>query len=275
MAISSKTVRAFLGGIYLLFVAESSLSAKNLEQIDLAYNLMVSRIDSDVFVVTDRDFYSSNVLVVKVSDGSVVIVSSPFENLGTQTLMDWVTKTMKPKKVVAINTHFHLDGTGGNEVYKKMGVETWSSDLTKKLRLEENKKDRIKGPEFQKSMDLKRSILNSNPVPADNIFDLKKGKIFTFSNEQVEVFFPGEAHSPDNVVVYFPQKRLLFGGCMIKPKELGYLGDADVKAWPNSARQLEKFNAKVVIPGHGEWGGPEMVTKTIKVAENAVREMKQ
>jgi hypothetical protein len=37
------------------------------------------------------------------------------------------------------------------------------------------------------------------------------------------VFFPGAAHSADNVVVYFPKKRLLFGGCMIKPKELGYL----------------------------------------------------
>nr|AUT31173.1 beta-lactamase SPM-1 [cloning vector pBAD-kan-BlaP-SPM-1] len=264
----------FFAAFCLPVFALEPLSAKSSDHVDLPYNLTATKIDSDVFVVTDRDFYSSNVLVAKMLDGTVVIVSSPFENLGTQTLMDWVAKTMKPKKVVAINTHFHLDGTGGNEIYKKMGAETWSSDLTKQLRLEENKKDRIKAAEFYKNEDLKRRILSSHPVPADNVFDLKQGKVFSFSNELVEVSFPGPAHSPDNVVVYFPKKKLLFGGCMIKPKELGYLGDANVKAWPDSARRLKKFDAKIVIPGHGEWGGPEMVNKTIKVAEKAVGEMR-
>jgi glyoxylase-like metal-dependent hydrolase (beta-lactamase superfamily II) len=56
---------------------------------------------------------------------------------------------------------------------------------------------------------------------------------------------------------------------MIKPKQLGYLGDADVKSWADSARKLTRFDAKIVVPGHGPWGGPELVDQTIVTAKAA------
>ncbi|MFO0645147.1 MAG: hypothetical protein U0326_02840 [Polyangiales bacterium] len=34
---------------------------------------------------------------------------------------------------------------------------------------------------------------------------------------EIEVFFPGAAHTLDNVVVWLPSRALLFGGCMIRP----------------------------------------------------------
>lgn len=248
------------------FISVSAMAAPSQNEVKLDYNLKVTKLNENAFVVTDQDFYSSNILVVKMEDESVVIVSSPFEDLGTKALMKWVKSSLKPKRMVAINPHFHLDGTGGNEIYKKMGVETWSSDLTKELRLAENKKDRKKGAEFYKDTSLRKRILDSNPKPAEHTFDLKKGKTFSFSGEEVEVFYPGPAHSPDNVVVYFPKQKILFGGCMIKPKSLGNLGDANVKAWPESARKLLKFDVEMVVPGHDPWGGPELIKKTIEVA---------
>jgi glyoxylase-like metal-dependent hydrolase (beta-lactamase superfamily II) len=269
MKIIAKILAQSWAAAFCFVVFASPLAAQNADQFDLAHNMTVTKIAPDSFVVTDRDFYSSNTLVVKTGDGTVVLVSSPFENLGTMTLMDWVIKTLSPKKMVAINTHFHLDGTGGNEIYKKMGVEIWSSDLTKTLRNEDNQKDRVKAAEFYTDEKLKKRVLDSNPIAADHTFELKKGKLFSFSGEQIEVFFPGPAHSPDNIVVHFPKQKLLFGGCMIKPKELGYLGVANVKAWPSSARQLERFKVTIVVPGHGPWGGPDLITKTIKVAEES------
>jgi hypothetical protein len=50
--------------------------------------------------------------VVQTEEGTVILVSSPFEKLGTQALLNWVVKTLAPKKMAAINPHFHLDGTG-------------------------------------------------------------------------------------------------------------------------------------------------------------------
>jgi glyoxylase-like metal-dependent hydrolase (beta-lactamase superfamily II) len=237
----------------------------------LPYNMKVKEIEANVFVVTDVDYFYSNTLVVKMADGTVVLASSPFEKLGTQTLLDWVNRTLKPKKVVAINTHFHLDGTGGNEVFQKKGVETWSSGRTKELRLAENQKDPVEGAKHFEREDLKQRILNSRPVPAKNLFVLEKGKEFSFSGEKVKVYFPGPAHSPDNVIVYFPKQKLLFGGCMIKPKELGYLGDANIQAWPTSAAQLKNFDVKTVVPGHGPWGGADLISQTIEVAKKALK----
>ena len=56
---------------------------------------------------------------------------------------------------------------------------------------------------------------------------------------------------------------------MIKPRQLGYLGDADVKSWADSARKLTRLDAKIVLPGHGQWGGPELVNQTIATATAA------
>jgi metallo-beta-lactamase class B len=56
---------------------------------------------------------------------------------------------------------------------------------------------------------------------------------------------------------------------MIKPRSLGYLRDADVGEWPASARKLQRFDAEVVVPGHGRWGGSELIESTIRVAEEA------
>jgi metallo-beta-lactamase class B len=42
---------------------------------------------------------------------------------------------------------------------------------------------------------------------------------------------------------------------------LGNLSDADVKAWPSTIQKvIDKFpSAEVVIPGHGQYGGKELL----------------
>lgn len=241
----------------------------------LNFGLQVSKVGKDSFIITDKDFYNSNILVVKLTDGTVIIVSSPFENLASKEMMRWIQKNLSPKKLVAINTHFHRDGTGGNTVYKKYGAKTWSSFLTKKLLVEANKSKSVQSANFFKDPKQRRKILNSPTVPADYFFEIDKGKVFSFGGEKVEVFYPGPAHSKDNVVVYFPNQKILFGGCMIKPESLGYLGDANLTSWPDAARRLKKFDANLVVPGHGKWGGPELIDQTIKVAEAALTKKKK
>lgn len=250
-------------------IKPSTIAAQSPETIKLDHNMEVKKIMEDVFMITDQDYRSSNILAVKMKDGTVFLASSSFEGVGTETLLTWVKKNLNPKRIVAVNTHFHMDGTGGNEVYKKNAVEIWSSEMTKKLQLEFGQTMINKvAPDYDRK-ELRERILKSKVVVADHIFSAKEGKTFDFSGEKVEVYYPGPAHSLDNVVVYFPKQKLLFGGCMIKPDELGYLGDADVKAWPQSARNLKKFDVQTVVRGHGSWGGPEFIDKTIAVAEKA------
>jgi glyoxylase-like metal-dependent hydrolase (beta-lactamase superfamily II) len=204
-----------------------------------------------------------------MGDDTVFIASSPFETENTKKLMTWIRRKFGPVKVIDINTHFHADGTGGNEGFNEDNVEIWSSDLTKKLLVSKGpamRKETLSGftdPELRKRLEKRRDM------PAPNTFELAKGKQFNFKNESVEVIFPGPAHSPDNVVVYMPQRQVMFGGCMIRSadsKDLGFLGNANVDKWEESARNLLQYPVKIVIPGHGAVGGPELIQHTVELA---------
>lgn len=97
----------------------------------------------------------------------------------------------------------------------------------------------------------------------------------TLAGEAVEIFAPGPAHTPDNVVVYLPARGVLFGGCMIRPAgatALGNLADADLDAWASSALRVEAryATASVVVPSHGEPGDRGLLSATTELAHRAL-----
>ena len=51
----------------------------------------------------------------------------------------------------------------------------------------------------------------------------------------VELFYPGAAHSTDNLVVYVPSANVLYGGCAVhelSSTSAGNVADADLAEWP-------------------------------------------
>lgn len=83
-------------------------------------------------------------------------------------------------------------------------------------------------------------------------------------NETVQVHYPGPSRSPDNVVVYFPGQKLLFGGCMIIGMgQVGNTSDADLAEWPESVRDLARFDSAMLVPGHGDRLDPGLVEHTL------------
>jgi glyoxylase-like metal-dependent hydrolase (beta-lactamase superfamily II) len=82
----------------------------------------------------------------------------------------------------------------------------------------------------------------------------------------VRVFFPGPSHTPDNVIVYFSGRKILFGGCMILAGgQVGNTSDADLAAWPVSVAKLSQFDFTLVIPGHGDRMDPGLIDHTIQL----------
>ena len=85
----------------------------------------------------------------------------------------------------------------------------------------------------------------------------------------VECRFLGEGHTEDNIVSWIPDEKILFGGCMIKSLNAGKgnLEDANVNEWSNTVAKVRKQYAdvKTVIPGHGKFGGIELLDYTIEM----------
>jgi len=65
--------------------------------------------------------------------------------------------------------------------------------------------------------------------------------------------------------------NVLFGGCLVKEVGAGKgnLEEANPTAWPESVRNVKaKYpDVKMVVPGHGAWGGIELLDYTINLFE--------
>lgn len=67
--------------------------------------------------------------------------------------------------------------------------------------------------------------------------------------------------------------QIIFAGCMLKDTTwttLGNLSDAVIEEWPGTIdKVLNRYStAKIVIPGHGQFGGMEIVRHMKKLLKN-------
>jgi metallo-beta-lactamase class B len=114
----------------------------------------------------------------------------------------------------------------------------------------------------QKTIEIARQ--KNLPVP---VHGFKDSLQLYLGDKVINCYFLGAAHSLDNIVVWIPSEKILFPGCMVKSLNSGNLGntvDGDLNAYPGTIDKLiKKFRtAKVVIPGHGQVGGSDLILHT-------------
>ena len=136
---------------------------------------------------------------------------------------------------------------GGLNYLNSLGIESYSNELTR---------------EIAKTKNL--------PIPKHGFSDSLELNI---GNKQIICNYFGPAHTIDNIVAWIPSEKILFGGCMVKELKstsLGNIADADIKEWPKTiGKVIEKYkNAKIVIPGHGEYGGIELLKHTLELSSH-------
>ena len=192
--------------------------------------------------------FLSNGLIARDQDGTLTLIDTAWGVEPTRALLDWMERQLGGLPARAIVTHFHDDSMGGTPVLAERGVEIVGSAVT----LEVGRESGIPLP---------------RPIPG-----LARGEGVTVGS--VEVFDPGPGHSPDNLVVWLPDHRVLYGGCAVRPGESagpGNTSDADLEHWPQAMRNIQNRypDISVVVPSHGAPGGPELLEHTIRVVRPA------
>lgn len=78
----------------------------------------------------------------------------------------------------------------------------------------------------------------------------------------------GTAHSPGDQIVFLPEERILFAGDLVEERIFPIVplfppmiaaGDIDVARWELALADMLRLNPRLVVPGHGNLGGPEIV----------------
>ncbi len=88
-------------------------------------------------------------------------------------------------------------------------------------------------------------------VMPDITFEDKK--IIELGGERIELLNLGPAHSPGDIIVWLPGRKLVISGDMaFHQRMLPLFEHTDSKAWIETWDKFEALGAEVVIPGHGE-----------------------
>ena len=186
------------------------------------------KIKDDLFVI-HNDFVPGNTTVLVTNEG-VVLVDDKFE-IDHENIMAQLKKiTNQPVKYV-INTHYHGDHSGGNPKLQALGAQVITSQQARDKMVE------IKQP----------GMAN---VTLDNSLRLFLG------GKRVEVYRFGRAHTDGDIVVLFPDHRVLSAGDMFTfgdatPQLIDYAGGGSARDWTGTLDGALRLEFDQVVPGHG------------------------
>ena len=211
------------------------------------------KVKDDLFVI-HNDFVPGNTTVLVTSEG-VVLVDDKFEIDHESLMAQLKTITNQPVKYV-INTHYHADHSGGNPKLQALGAQVVTSQQARDKMVE------VKQP-GQANITMENSV-----------------RLFV-GGKRIEVYRFGRAHTDGDIVVLFPDHRVLSAGDMFTvgdatPQLVDYAGGGSARDWPVTLDGVLKLDFDQVVPGHGVVVNKQELRKfrdSTMTLKNRVRDM--
>lgn len=212
-----------------------------------------------------------------VNDHDVLLVDDAFSPDVTRDLLqDLKLITDKPVRYV-VNTHFHLDHTGGNQVFGPevtiIGSEyTRTALLSNVLEMNPFLRDQLRvsaqidslpkqiaqAQDATQKASLEKQLANAQwtsqqykeikPTPP-NLTVTSKMILYDGSRE-IDLLFLGRGHTAGDIVVYLPKERIVCSGDLAQ-SVVAYTGDGFFDEWIATLGELKKLDFTLVLPGHG------------------------
>ena len=181
-----------------------------------------------------------------VTPKGVVVIDALGSPALAQNLIKEVRKITSQKIVAVIVTHYHADHIYGLQEFKKIGAKVYAQNEGRSYLSSETAKQRLIASrvDFAPWVD-KNTRLQEADIWIDREYKLTVGGV-DFLISRV-----GPAHAPEDLIIYVPTEKALFVGDLVFRGRIPYVGNADSKGWLAALEQIEKFNPKILIPGHG------------------------
>jgi len=185
-----------------------------------------------------------------VFEDYVLVVDANFPS-GAEEVIPKIKKiTDKPIRF-AFDTHHHGDHAYGNQVWVENGATPVAhTGVIDELRKYEPGRwnDAAKGrPDVAKSKLKYPTLL----FPKEMYFD--------DGATRVELHHFGVAHTHGDGFAWMPKEQILFTGDACVNGPYNYVGDGNIGEWIKTLEEAKKLKPKMVCPGHGPTGGPEVL----------------
>ncbi len=181
----------------------------------------------------------NSVVLVSPQRDRVLVVDTKMGR-GAARLRELVEREAPGAEVTIVNTHLHVDHTGGNVLYPHARVIAGTCDTA-----------------------AWREASHGAALPDERIAP-DQGRVLRVGNEYVEIRSMGAAHSFNDMVVYLHSRKLLVTGDLVFNQwhpAVFRSGGTDIGRWTTALETLlREYEIAHAVPGHGPAGGWEILT---------------
>ena len=231
-----------------LSVRAASVSEITLHAVKVSPHVFFFEGEAGMASAANKGFMSNAGFVV--TDAGVVM----FDALATPALSQAMVKAIRKVTSQAIRrviiSHYHADHFYGLQVLKDKGAEVWAHENARATLASDETQARLK----QRRADLAPWVNSKTRlIPADRWLHFNDAKMIRFEmgGLHFRVIDSSGAHSPEDIMLFVEEDKVLFAGDLFFTGRIPYVGGADSKYWLKALDRMLEVKPAIVIPGHG------------------------
>jgi glyoxylase-like metal-dependent hydrolase (beta-lactamase superfamily II) len=245
---SHRVLRLEVALASVLLLAATAMAQEALQPIRVSEHVWYFQGDSGMASAANRGF-NSNASFVITNNGVVLFDALGTPELGAAMVRAIAGVTAQPIRLVIVS-HWHADHFYGLQSVAGPGVEIWASSKGR---------DSLAAPLAQERLGQRRRDLfpfvdeQTRLVGPTRWLDISVGRDIEFERGglQLRLLDVGGAHSPEDLMLWVANDRVLLAGDLYFSGRVPFVGNADSRVWLASLDRITPLRPAVVIPGHG------------------------
>lgn len=207
--------------------------------------------------IAEDTFFAPENSMVHVGERDVTVIGATWTPQTAELLHERIRAvTRLPVRRVLLTNHHH-DRAGGTAYWLRIGADVLATRRTAQLL--ELHWERLIG-------DIRTTYPDYPVLPlAHPSHTIAEGT--SLEGGAIRTLYLGPSHTEDGLFVYFPEQRVLYGGCILK-EQIGNLGSADVQEYPRTLRRLVGLGLPFDCVVSGHWTpvhGPELIDTYLRL----------
>lgn len=234
-------------GVGLAMMA-TAVAAQAVRAVPVAPRVWMVQGESALGSSANRNFISNAAFVV-ADDRVIVIDALGSPPLAQELLAEIRRVTPLPVRHVIV-THYHADHIYGLQVFRDLGAEVIAHDRAKDYLHSDTAQLRLKSSreELFPWVDEHTRLVGADRWLTGTV-------TLTLGGLRMEIGEAGPAHTPEDLVVWLPDSRVLVAGDLVFRGRIPFVGLADSGRWVQALDRLLTYDAQLIVPGHGPVSG--------------------
>ncbi len=226
----------------------SSRPARSADELPLP---AVEEISSGVYAYIQPDgTWGLNNTGFIVGSDAVSVVDTCFTETRTRAFLNAVRNVTGLPVNTLVNTHHHGDHTHGN--YLLPGASIIGHELCRQAVIDTG---------LHTLHPLFPGVAWGNLELAPPFITFQNRLDLFVDDLKLELHYMGPAHTTNDVVVWLPERRLLFTGDLAFNGGTPFVAMGSIAGSLAALERLRQFGAETIVPGHGPVCGPDVIDR--------------